>query len=119
MKHPLDPLTRRVEDDPAFLGCLLRLYVQSEGLAEERLAEVLGCQHDTLILLRLCRAPAEEAKAFQKGVEEIARTFKVDPDALADVIRRGQALIQLSRPGQSQGTLTAARDAAIPTEDKR
>ncbi|HLJ97248.1 MAG TPA: hypothetical protein VKU02_29075 [Gemmataceae bacterium] len=119
MKHPLDPLARRVEDDPAFLGCLLRLYAQSEGLAEERLVEVLGCQRDTLNLLRLCRAPAEEARAFQKGVEEISRTFTVHPDALADVLRRGQALIQLSRPGPSQGTLTAARDAAIPTEDKR
>jgi hypothetical protein len=107
----LTTLAERVEDDPFFLGCPLRLYAKSEGLSEAQLAAALECSPDALVLLRLCRAPTAEQGRFQKGIEEISVRFGIKPDVLTEVVRRGQAIAQLARPGTAKGTLAAARDA--------
>jgi hypothetical protein len=88
----LTTLAERVEDDPFFLGCPLRLYAKSEGLSEAQLAAALECSPDALVLLRLCRAPTAEQGRFQKGIEEISVRFGIKPDVLTEVVRRGQAI---------------------------
>ena len=72
MAEPLENLARRLEDDPFFLGCALRLYTTSARLSEQELAERLGCPVQTLVLLRLCRAPKPEGRQFQKDIARIA-----------------------------------------------
>jgi hypothetical protein len=119
MTSQLSILAQRVEHDPFFLACPLRLYATSEGLAEEQLAGALGCSTDTLVLLRLCRAPVGKPEVFQKGIEEISARFRVNADFLAEVVRRGQAISQLRRPGDRKSTLAAARDGETPKDDNR
>jgi hypothetical protein len=80
------------------------------------LAATLGCTQDTLVLLRLCCAPAEGQ--FSKAIREISMRFAVDPDALAVAIRRGQAIVQLQRPGSGGSTLAAARDRSTDGKEK-
>jgi hypothetical protein len=116
-KH-LSTLARRLEDDPFFLGCSLRLYAKSEGLSEEQLATALGCTPEALTLLRLCRAPTAQPGQFQKCIQDISARIEVNPDVLTEAVRRGQALIELARPGRGQSTLAAARDADTEGKDK-
>jgi hypothetical protein len=112
MPNHLEHLARRVEDDPFFLACLLKLYAQSEALDEEQLAAALGCSRQILVQVRLCRAPAREAEQFQRDVDRIAARFQVHADVLAEAVRRGQAILHMRRPAnQEGGTLLAARDA--------
>ena len=61
-------------------------------------------------MLCLCRTPDEDPTSFQRDVKRIAERFGVDLDALAEAVRRGQALQRLQREAAS-GTLLAARDA--------
>jgi hypothetical protein len=108
-KH-LEHLATRLEDDPFFLACALKHFARSEGLSSEQLAAALGCSADTLLLLRLCRAPASDDEAFSEGIEQITTRFSVDADVLAEAVRRGQALCAMTRDDQPQRTLLAARD---------
>ena len=61
-------------------------------------------------MLYLCRTPDEDPIGFQRDVTRIAERFGADADALAEAVRRGQALQRL-RQASSSGTLLAARDA--------
>lgn len=109
MADHLEALARRLEGDPFFLACPLRLFANSEGLAEEELAARLGCSKETLVLLRLCRAP--DSDEFRKDVDQIAARFAVNREALVEAIRRGQAIHHMSNNVESGlGTLMAARD---------
>ena len=63
MNPALVALAKRVEDDPFFLAALLKVYADSEGLDDARLAAVLACRIDDLTALRLCRAPARTPRA--------------------------------------------------------
>ena len=122
MAEPLDNLALRLEHDPFFLACPLRLYATSAGLSEQELAERLGCPVQTLVLLRLCRAPKPEGRQFQKDIARIADTYQVHADVLTDAVRRGQAIWHLRQGTASgAGSLLAARDSdgdVNPEEDR-
>jgi hypothetical protein len=117
MGNHLENLARRLESDPFFLACPLKLYQKSEGLSEDALAAGLKCSKDALLSVRLCRAPAGEEEAFHDDIERIAAKFSVDPDALSDAIRRGQALFHMTSGGNASGTLLAARDGDKERDD--
>lgn len=88
MSH-LENLARRVDEDPFFLACPLKLFSQSEGLDEEKLVAALGCSQEVLVPLRLCRTPATGAEQFQKDIDRIASRFQVNAEVLAEAVRRG------------------------------
>src|SRR5919201_6904202 len=95
MAEPLENLALRMEKDPFFLACSLRLFAQSKELDDSQLANQLGCSVQTLLSLRLCRAPAPESKRFLKDIGHIAATYDIKETALADAVRGGQAIWQL------------------------
>jgi hypothetical protein len=101
-----------MEKDPFFLACPLRLFARSKELDDSELANQLGCCVETLLSLRLCRAPAAESKHFLKDIGHIAATYDVNEMALADAVRHGQAIWQLQqRQAGGAPLLRAARDA--------
>ena len=117
MAEPLENLALRMEADPFFLACPLRLFAQSKGLDDSQLANRLGCSVETLLLLRLCRAPAPESSRFLKDIGHMAATYHVEETALADAVRHGQAIWQLrQRQAGAAPTLRAARDANCEEE---
>ncbi len=110
MTDPLDALARRVENEPFFLASTLSLFARSEELDEQALCRFLRCPPESFAMLRLCRTPDEDSTGFQRDVKRIAERFGIDADALAEAVRRGQALQRLQQAAAS-GTLLAARDA--------
>jgi hypothetical protein len=120
MAEHLENLALRLENDPFFLSCPLRLFAKSAGLGAPQLAERLGCSLETLVLVRLCRSPREEPGQFQKDIARIAATYHVDAGLLTDAVRRGQAIWHLHHnQAGGAGTLLAARDGeADPEEDR-
>ena len=111
MSNHLEHLARRLQDDPFFLACPLQLYARSEELNEEGLAAGLKCSKEALISVLLCRAPSGEDASFYEGIERIAARFSVDAEALADAVRRGQAIFHMARTPSTSNTLLAARDS--------
>ncbi len=116
MANHLEAMARRLEEDPFFLACPLRLYAASEQLDEEALAQSFGSSGETLIMLRLCRAP--RAETFRADVDRIASRFQINGDLLAEAVRRGQALLQMRKTSGLPGTLMAARDAEDQDEQQ-
>jgi hypothetical protein len=110
MANHLENMARRLESDPFFLACPLKLYQKSEGLTEDMFAAALKGSKKALLSVRLCRAPASEEESFHDNIERIASRFSVDADALAEAVRRGQALFHMTRERNASGTLLAARD---------
>jgi hypothetical protein len=88
MPNHLEHLARRLEDDPFFLACPLRLYAKSEELGEDELAAAFKCSKEALMSVRLCRAPSQD-ESFFDCIERIATRFAADTDALAEAVRRG------------------------------
>lgn len=122
MTKSLEALARRLEADPFFLACPLKHYAESERLDDEQLARALQCSAETLVLVRLCRAP--EPTHFREDMEGIVKRFPVDSTALVQAVRQGQTLLHLAKKsGGDRGTLLAARDrqeakdATPPTGD--
>jgi hypothetical protein len=107
MTTPLEDLTRRAEEDPFFLACLLRWFAASESMTDDSLARHLGCTRETLVDIRLCRAPDGTSKQFAAGVERIAERFGLDKAVLAKTIRRGRVVMRMRSAGP---TSIAARD---------
>ena len=120
MATNLEHLARRLEEDPFFLACPLKLYAESEGLNEDSLAARMRCSKETFVLVCLCRAPTGDDESFQGDIERIAAKFSVDADLLAEAIRRGQAIFEMRRSTNAAATLMAARDGdkKRATEDK-
>jgi hypothetical protein len=117
MSNLLDSLVGRVAEDPFFLAAALGLYAQSEALDDAGLCRFLACPVEALPLVRLCRLPAVEMPAFQQDVDRIAQRFGLHADALAEAVRRGQALLRLRQGGPSRsGTLLAARESEAEKE---
>lgn len=115
MSPYLAHLARRVSDAPDFLACALAEYARSERLEDAGLAARLGCPVEILTHLRLCRMPRTEPPHFWQDVEQIAKRFSVNTEALADVARRGQSLFHLRKAAgqkEASGFLLAARDDA-------
>jgi hypothetical protein len=118
MAEPLENLAHRLENDPFFLACPLKLFATSAHLVEEQMAEKLGCSVETLILVRLCRAPSAEPGQFQKDITRIAARYRVDANALTQAVRQGQA-IYCMRTGPKAKTLMAARDGEQDQENSQ
>ncbi len=79
----LRDLANRVEADPFFSAYRLAEYALAHGgLSDVGLAARLGCPVETLVNLRLCRAPRNDA-----DVLTIARRFGLDPVRLTQVLR--------------------------------
>lgn len=118
MAEPLENLALRMEKDPFFLACALRLFAQSKQLDDSQLATRLGCSMQTLLSVRLCRAPEAESNRFLKDIRRIATVYHVDEAELADAVRHGQAIWQL-RQGEAdgKGVLRAARDGQAKNEE--
>ncbi|HEX5502912.1 MAG TPA: hypothetical protein VFW96_09830 [Thermomicrobiales bacterium] len=115
MSERLDALARRVGRDPFFLAAALAAYAQSERLDDHGLARALDCAPATLTPLRLCRRPRPEPGAFRADVERIAGHFGLDTAALAQLVRRADALAGLRDAAvgvgrDDAGLLMAARD---------
>lgn len=110
MANNLEHLARRLEDDPFFLACSLKHYAKSEGLTGEKLASGLKCTEESLLRVQLCRAPTADDDSFFGEIERIATRFSVDAQALAEAVRRGQAICEMTTTEHSAGTLLAARD---------
>jgi hypothetical protein len=109
MAKPLEYLAGRASERPFYLGSTLALFAESEQFDDSGLCRFLSCPVGTLPLLRLCRTPDEAPTDFRRDVQKIAERFGVNTDALAEAVRRGQALRRLRKT--SGGTLLAARDA--------
>ena len=88
MNH-LEDLARRVESDPFFLACVLNDYARSEKLDDAALAAALGCDSETLTMVRLCRAP--EPDRFREDIDQVVARFGVNRGVLEEAVRRGQA----------------------------
>ena len=116
MNPYLAHLAERVAGAPDFLACALAEYARSEHLEDAGMAARLGCSVETITHLRLCRMPRGQTSLFWQDVERIAARFSVNAEMLAEVVRRGQSLINLRHVeigrNQEPGFLFAARDDA-------
>lgn len=114
MNPYLAHLAERVAGAADFLAFALAEYARSERLDDALLAARLGCPVEILTHLRLCRMPRIQPPLFGRDVERIAARFSVNADVLAEVVRRGQVLMNLHNVevGRTQepGFLLAARD---------
>jgi hypothetical protein len=122
MNPSLVQLAQRLATDPSFLAAALAHYALSEQLDDPALAAKLGCTVPGLTRLRLCRMPRMQTMHFWHDVETIATRFGVPAETLADMVRRGQCLIQwqASTPPAAHGErgfLLAARDDDRPTPE--
>jgi hypothetical protein len=116
MTDPLHALAARAEGEAFFLASVLAAYAQSEGLDDAGLAAALGCLLGELAMLRLCRAPRAEPQEFWDDITRIAERFGLEPDRLAEAVKRGRVVLRLraASPGANGGFLMAARDPDRP-----
>jgi hypothetical protein len=119
MADPLEALAARAAGEEFFLASLLADYARSEGLDDARLAAALGCPPGELARLRLCRAPRAEPREFREDVTRIAERFGIEPQRLAEAVKRGRVVRRLRAAGApGGGFLMAARDGeAEPPPD--
>jgi len=119
MSDALHALARRAEGDRFFLASLLATYARSEGLDDAGLAAALGCSGEDLTMLRLCRAPRSDAHEFWHDVTRIAERFRLEPERLAEAVKRGLVLRRFQSAPPAGGFLMAARDGEDePAEDE-
>jgi transcriptional regulator with XRE-family HTH domain len=113
MKHyrpSLDRLAQLAQQRPNLLAGPLHLYKEQEGLDDEQLATMLGCELEALSRLALCERP-RPTPHFREDVERIAAYIHADMLQLAMLIRAAESREALShRPGTARPTLLAARD---------
>ncbi|QSQ28046.1 hypothetical protein JY651_09625 [Pyxidicoccus parkwayensis] len=76
------------------MGHVFEQYRQSEGRSEEDLAKELGCSHDVLHRMALCRRPGESR--FEEQVTAIATRFEVALLPLVQVLRRVEVIEALA-----------------------
>jgi hypothetical protein len=113
MAEPLERLAERAAQDPFFLACALNLFAASETLDDVQLAQNLNCTPETLVLVKLCRAPGSEPGQFRKDIHRVASTYGIEEGLLAHAVRRGQALHAM-RARPAARLFKAARDAEQP-----
>ena len=111
MADPLEALAEWAKGEPFFLASVLDAYARSEGLDDVGLAAALGCPVRELVMVRLCRAPRTEPPEFWEDVTRVAERFGLNPQRLAEAVKRGRVVtrLQASRPA-GKGFLMAARD---------
>ena len=106
----LDRLAMLARERPNLLAGPLHLYKKQEGLNDEQLAALLGCELAALPRLALCERP-RSTPHFREDVERIASYIHADMLQLAMVIRAAETREALSsRPATSRPALLAARD---------
>jgi hypothetical protein len=111
MADPLEALAARARGEPFFLGYFLAAYARSESLDEAGLAVQLGCPQGELPLLHLCRSPRIEPEEFNADVGRIAGRFGINPQTLAEAVKRGRVVVRLQAASAAgQAPLMAARD---------
>jgi hypothetical protein len=116
MTDHLATLAKRLEGDPYFLACALQSYADSERLDDAALARTLQCTPETLVQLKLCRAP--DVERFREDIDKIAARFAVDRNALAQAARQGQVLVHSRHTAPAgHGLLLAARDGDGTSKD--
>jgi hypothetical protein len=114
----LQIVATRTAKDPTFLGYVLKLFCQHEGISEDQLAERLGIETAFLPRLYLCKRPASDASDFADRVSAIADYALIESVTLAAIIRQVDVIESLSSAPDASGLLAAARDKEEP-EDKR
>lgn len=106
----LERLARLAQKRPDLLAGPLALYKKQEGLDDQQLAALLGCEPEALLRLALCERP-RQAPHFREDVERIAHYIHADMMQLARLIRAAESREALGRkPGAIRPTLLAARD---------
>ena len=118
----LDRLASLARERPNLLAGPLALYKEQEGLDDQQLAALLGCEVEALSRLALCERP-REAPHFREDVERIARYIHADIMQLAMLIRAAESRYALrQQPGSTSPTLLAARNyeeaEEVSTEDE-
>ncbi len=109
-KPSLDRLALLAQGRPNLLAGSLNLYKEQEGLDDQRLATLLGCEIEALARLALCERP-RPAPHFREDVERIARYIHADMMQLAMLIRAAESREAFShRPSAVPPALLAARD---------
>lgn len=96
---------------PAFLGNVLRTYMERERLNDQSLGAILGCDEPTLNRLRLCRTPSARSANFFEEINSIARHYGVKNAVLAAIVKDilvSRAMAERSDPLSTY--LMAARD---------
>ena len=104
---------------PNLLAGPIALYQEQEGLDDQQLAAILGCDIEALPKLALCERP-RPAPHFREDVERIAHYIHADTMQLAMLIRAAESREALSsRPNDaSLPALLAARDFEDAEEDE-
>jgi hypothetical protein len=106
----LDRLAELARERPTLLAGPLHLYKEQEGLDNQQLATMLGCEAEAIPRLALCERP-RPAPHFREDVERIASYIHADMLQLAMLIRAAESREALShRPETVRPALLAARD---------
>jgi hypothetical protein len=122
MADPLEALAARAAEEPFFLGWILAAYAYSEELNDAGLAAAVGCAGQELAMLRLCRAPGTDPQDFWDDITSIAERFALDPQRLAEIVKRGRVVKKFQQANSvAGGSLMAARDRDVepPPKDSR
>jgi len=111
----LQHAARRAAQDRFFFSNSLVEFRNVRGMAEDQLAEFLGCRPIVLLKLALCRRPDPESPNFRSDMERIASVFKIRPERLVQLIREVDTMKALTKISQAkqrvpEGLLAAARD---------
>lgn len=109
-KPSLDRLAQLAQERPNLLAGPLHLYKEQEGLDDQQIAAMLGCELAAIPRLALCERP-RPAQHFREDVKRIAAYIHADWRQLMMLIRAVESREALShRPGTIPPTLLAARD---------
>jgi len=93
MSDHLRRLAARASGDPWFLGWVLTAYQRRHDLDDVTLARELGANDTAVVVaLRLCRRPgtAEPVWTMDEDVNEIAKRFSIDADALRMIVNEAE-----------------------------
>lgn len=113
MKHytpSLHRLAMLAKERPNLLAGPLERYKEQEGLDDEQLAAILGCEIEAIARLALCERP-RTVPQFREDVERIAIYIHADMLQLAMLIRAAEAREAFSHKSSvAPPALLAARD---------
>jgi hypothetical protein len=110
-KHALNAAVfRATGEDPTWLGHWIDRFQQGEGIQTAEVADQLGLGVEALVLLCLCKTP--RADHFQDDLTVVCQRTGANEDALARIVRQGQALSKWSGRASEAATgwLLAASD---------
>jgi transcriptional regulator with XRE-family HTH domain len=108
----LQQLARQASMRPFFLGYAFERIATQQGYSEKDIASSLGCDIQTLIRLRLCRAPDVSAPTFIDDVQQIAERYSIDWATLLSLVKEALIIDVMSKneTDDDSGWLMAARD---------